>query len=446
MHTEPEVTEEAPSGWRRLLGEVLRRDRTGRRPAWPRPRVLVAESLATLVLTGAAVYQGTVASLGSGSMDSVPPIPPPPGAAPGGPICYPVPPDGGTPIPLEGRDFVLLLLTTLPLLARRRYPLTVYWLVLIAALSAQGYSSWPTLVGLAAAAWSAIRYSATPRSVFGSLLLGGVLALSGLGSSDGGNLDATRPLVLVNVVGLLVASFQFYRQGVRDHAQRLADLERDQAEATAKALEEERARIAAELHDVVTHNVSMMVIQAGAGRRVLDSGDPEQAREALLAVESAGRAAMAELRHVMGLLAVSGGVEAVDELEPQPGLDQLEQLVARVRAAGLPVELALALPEEPLPSGVDLTAYRVVQEALTNAIKHAVGATATVSVAPEGDFLRIEVANTAGRPGPQAGTGGGRGLLGMRERLALYGGELDAGRRIGGGYQVKARLRWRAVG
>lgn len=151
----------------------------------------------------------------------------------------------------------------------------------------------------------------------------------------------------------------------------------------------QRARIARELHDVVTHNVSVMVIQAGAARKIMHIS-PDEAGEALLAVEAGGRAAMTELRHVMGLLTMGSEDEGTDEaadpadeaaeLAPQPGLDQLEALVGRVREAGLKVDLTVTGPSREIPAGVELAAYRVVQEALTNTVKHASGATATVAV------------------------------------------------------------------
>jgi len=154
-------------------------------------------------------------------------------------------------------------------------------------------------------------------------------------------------------------------------------LQREGAEAVRRAAEQERARIARELHDVVTHNVSVMVIQAGAARQVLEAS-PRQAREALLSVEASGRAAMTELRHVMGLLTADG--ETLD-LAPQPGMAELESLVGRVRASGLPVELVVTgSPDTPMPDGVVLAGYRVVQEALTNVVKHAAGSSATVRV------------------------------------------------------------------
>lgn len=229
---------------------------------------------------------------------------------------------------------------------------------------------------------------------------------------------------------------------------RLVDLEREQAEVLRGAVEQERARIARELHDVVTHNVSVMIIQAGAARTVMKSS-PELAGEALLAVEAGGRAAMTELRHVMGLLTPDSedrGTEQEEEtdshagLAPQPGLEQLDTLVGRVRDAGLPVALTVSGPPRPLPPGVELTAYRVVQEALTNTVKHASGATAAVTVDYGPERLRVEVTDTGGHRGGGALAGNGRGLIGLRERLAVYEGTLNTGRRLNGGYRVEALI------
>jgi signal transduction histidine kinase len=210
-------------------------------------------------------------------------------------------------------------------------------------------------------------------------------------------------------------------------------VEADKEAATRRAVQEERARIARELHDVVTHNVSMMTVQAGAARKVMDSA-PDQAREALLAVEAGGRAAMSELRHVMGLLTMP---EAVD-LAPQPGLDQVAALAGRIRDTGVPVELVVSGTPVPLPPGVDLAAYRVVQEALTNTVKHAAGASVAITVDYRPGEVRVEVADTGGVPSPAAASGNGRGLMGLRERLAVYDGTLDAGPRGTGGYRVRA--------
>jgi signal transduction histidine kinase len=183
-----------------------------------------------------------------------------------------------------------------------------------------------------------------------------------------------------------------------------------------------------------------MVIQAGAARKIMDA-DPEQAREALLAVETGGRAAMSELRQVMGLLTTDAEGPDGDpsaDLAPQPGLTRLETLVAGVRQSGMAVELTVTGQPRPVPPGVELAAYRVVQEALTNTVKHASGASAEVIVEYSADQLRVEVADTGGRPSTSASTGNGRGLIGLRERLAVYGGTLHTGPRPRGGFRVTA--------
>jgi signal transduction histidine kinase len=206
-------------------------------------------------------------------------------------------------------------------------------------------------------------------------------------------------------------------------------------------VERERARIARELHDVVTHNVSMMTVQAGAARKVM-ARSPGLAEEALLAVEAGGRAAMAELRHVMGLLTMATGPEgpAGPELAPQPGLDQVGTLAARVRDTGMPVELAVSGSPVPLPPGVDLAAYRVVQEALTNTVKHASGASVDILVDYKPSRLSLDIADSGGVPGQSAASGNGRGLIGLRERVSVHGGTVSAGPRAHGGYRVQVEI------
>ncbi|MFD7118276.1 sensor histidine kinase [Streptomyces sp. NPDC059922] len=232
-------------------------------------------------------------------------------------------------------------------------------------------------------------------------------------------------------------------------------LERERESAARTAVDTERARIAQELHDIVSHNVSLMVVQAGAAREVLDTL-PDEAAAALLAVEGAGRDAMTELRHLLGLLAPSQDGEDGDDhgagaLSPQPSLSRLSPLIDRIAFAGLPVEVRVSGEPRPLPAGVDLTAYRIVQEALTNALKHGSGGKAEVTVRYADHCLRVEVLNggpsvlsgdrpAPGEPAPAGRGGAGRGLLGLRERVAVYGGELDARRRLGGGYRVRARI------
>ena len=220
----------------------------------------------------------------------------------------------------------------------------------------------------------------------------------------------------------------------------MEDLEEQSESATLRAVEQERARIAAELHDVVSHNVSVMVVQAGAARKVLDKS-PDLAREALLAVEDSGRAAMAELRHVMGLLTMTsqGGDPAGSaDLARSRVWSRSRHWSSASATAACALDLAIEGDVIPLPSGLDLAAYRVVQEALTNAVKHAVGALIRVTLDYSPQRLKVDVVDTGGSASSSAATGNGRGLAGLRQRLAVYGGTLSAGPRLTGGYMVSA--------
>ena len=202
-------------------------------------------------------------------------------------------------------------------------------------------------------------------------------------------------------------------------------------EEVARAAADERRRIAREMHDVVAHSVSVMVVQAGGARRILDQ-DPARAVEAAAHIEDVGRAALAEMRRLLGVLHHS------DERAPQPTLRELDRLVERTRAAGLPVSLTVEGEPQSLPAGMDLAAYRVVQEALTNAIKHAGAAPTEVTVRWEPEHLELEIVDNGALAAN--GSGGGHGLVGMEERVRLYDGELRAGHRAGGGFEVVARL------
>ena len=210
------------------------------------------------------------------------------------------------------------------------------------------------------------------------------------------------------------------------------------------AVAEERGRIARELHDVVAHSVSVMVVQAGAARRSV-AGNPDQATTALTQIEATGRQALAEMRRLLGLL--RDGQDGTAALTPQPSLAHLDSLLAAAREAGLPVELAVEGEPRQLPAGIDLSAYRIVQEALTNSLKHAGPAQATVRVRYGRKALEVQVWDD-GRGAPREAAdpngraeGDGHGLIGMRERVALFGGSLEVGtRRPGRGFLVAARL------
>ena len=200
------------------------------------------------------------------------------------------------------------------------------------------------------------------------------------------------------------------------------------------AVSDERARIARELHDVVGHSVSVMTVQASAARRLLRPHQ-EKEREALLVVEQTGREALAEMRRMVGVLRRP---EEAPALAPQPSLEQIERLVEQTREAGLPVDLRIEGEPVPLPAGLDLTAYRLVQEGLTNTLKHAQAQRAEVVVRYDEGYVELTVSDD-GQGGGNGG-GSGHGLVGMRERVSVYGGELEAGPRAGGGFRLRARL------
>jgi signal transduction histidine kinase len=211
-------------------------------------------------------------------------------------------------------------------------------------------------------------------------------------------------------------------------------LEAARRAAAERAVAEERQRIARELHDVIAHSVSVMTVQAGAVRRLLQ---PEQERErlALETIEATGREALTEMRRLVGLLREQG---ASADFAPQPSMRAVDVLVGTVREAGLPVELAVEGQPAELPPGVDLAAYRVIQEALTNALKYAGPANAWVTVRWRDRELEVEIAND-GRSA-SGGDGGGQGLVGLRERVSLVGGRIASGPRPGGGFVVTAHL------
>ena len=214
------------------------------------------------------------------------------------------------------------------------------------------------------------------------------------------------------------------------------ELERE--EQARVAVVEERARIARELHDAVAHSVSVMVLQAGGVRRLLGN-DPEREREreALAGVEQTGRQAVQELHRMLGILRKA---DPGAELAPSPSLRRVEELVTQVRTAGLETNLTIEGEPVELPTGVDLTAYRVVQEALTNTLKYAGQAHATVRISYEPNEVVLCVEDDGGEAGEAVAEGGGYGLVGMRERAELFGGELEAGPTAGGGWLVRARL------
>lgn len=214
--------------------------------------------------------------------------------------------------------------------------------------------------------------------------------------------------------------------------------DRERAERARQEVREERVRIARELHDVVAHSLTVITVQAGVGRRLMARW-PEEASEALASIESIGRTAQDELRVVLGLLR-DEGTEAASVSAPAPRLTDLKDLTETVRDSGNPVDLRVSGTDRALSPSLELSLYRVVQEALTNVVKHAPGARAAVDLAVSGDEISLEIANEPGAPGVTAGQGPGHGIVGMRERVAAFGGRLSAAPRADGGFQVTARI------
>jgi signal transduction histidine kinase len=325
------------------------------------------------------------------------------------------------------------LLMTLPLAWRRRAPLAVVVIVMAALIfESLAVGSAPT-PDSPLIAWLLAIYSVAAHCDRRRALVGGAVSLIA-GTVWIGLDDVFFPIVVFGgawLAGRLVRQRQVHAVTLQERA---AALERAREANARAAAADERARIARELHDILAHSLSLIVVQAGAERMALGT-DRAATGEALDAIERTGREALAETRRLLGI--VRGDGEA---LRPQPTLADLEELVSQVRDRGLPVELRIEGEAVSVPPGIALSAYRIVQEALTNVIKHAGPARAHVVVRYEQRELELEVADD-GR-GPSAGTaaGNGHGLVGMRERVALYGGDLAASAGSGGGFVVRARL------
>lgn len=366
----------------------------------------------------------------------VPPVPDFPGTgdAPRSPVTPldPRPPEearerGG----IDDSVLLVNMIAGAAVAVRRRWPMGAFAAAAAALFVIQGGLLWPGFLAVLICAYSAVAYGRSVRWAGALLSVAAVVSASLFAQSIPQMPGWASPFAVLLPAGLFAAALRSARERADAAARRAAALEQEQAATARAAMAEERARIARELHDVVSHHVSVMVVQAGAAGKVIGQR-PDLAAGALSAIEDSGRAAMAELRHLLGLMA-----PVDDRLHPQPGLRELDTLVDAVRAAGQPVTLRRDGAE--VPEGVDLTAYRVVQEGLTNALRHAPGARTAVHIRRDGADLLVEVSNeaAAGEPG---GPGAGRGLLGLRERLRLHDGTLQAGAAPGGGFRLTARI------
>ncbi len=332
-----------------------------------------------------------------------------------------------------GRAVPVNLLAALPLAVRRRLPYTAFVIAFGVVLWVADGLAWPGFLALLILAYSVVAHGRRLWLSLALLAVAAIIAASVFATSIPPMPGWFSPFAILAPIGLAAATIRSTRARADASARRAVALEHEREAVARAAIAEERARIARELHDVVSHHVSVMVIQAGAAGKVLDAR-PDLAAAALRAIENSGREAMGELRHLLGLVAPLD-----DRLHPQPGLDELDALVGAVRAAGQPVTVHRA--DGPMPAGVDLTAYRVIQEGLTNALRYAPGALTEIELRRDGDMLVVEVRNDRppGEPGEPTG-GTGSGLIGLAERIRLHHGTLESGRRVGGGFRLVARI------
>ncbi|WP_133902033.1 sensor histidine kinase [Actinophytocola oryzae] len=408
---------------------------------WPRPRPTAAEQrtdrlVALVVLAGAMIVIVLVNSVGAFAFGAAPSL-------------------------VEQLLWGAAL--SLPLAVRRRYPLAVVIVVSVAFIVAQwrqlGDNTTPSVALFLAVytvgAWERNRVVARWSRAGVILVMCAWLGVAFYEAFRGprpdfsdaaGPLDPFVAALMLNLVINIVYFVTAYLFGnmawlsARRQAEleyRAAQLRRSQEQNTRGAIVAERLRIARDLHDVVAHHVSVMGVQAGAARRVLDK-DPDLAREALRTVEETARSAIGELRGLLGVLRAEDAEPVETTHGASPGLEQLDELVTNARAAGLEVTHGVYGEPRPVPESVALSAYRVVQEALTNVVKHAGARNAEVRVRYLDNALEVEVTDD-GR-GPLGAGAGGFGLVGMRERVAVHGGELDAGPRRDIGYRVRANL------
>jgi len=334
---------------------------------------------------------------------------------------------------------VVLAAALIPLAWRRRAPLVVLVVNVVAVtVFSVGFGDWGSFQLFAAillTLFSVAAYADARRAAIGAAIAAVLVVPEMIGKFVAGDPLAELPGPFVALGAVWLGGRAIARRRVE--AERLTELaleleQRNEADALA-AVGAERTRIARELHDVVAHAVSVIVVQAQAADRVLE-GEHLSARESLQAIESTARTALVEMRRLLEML------RAEDDdpgFAPQPGLEHLDVLVKQVREAGLDVDLRIEGEQRVLPAGVDLSAYRIVQEALTNTLKHAGPAHALVTLRYGPGKIEVEVVDDGARAGP---AGRGHGLLGIRERAAVVGGRVETGPRSGRGYAVRASL------
>ena len=329
----------------------------------------------------------------------------------------------------------LVLLTVLPIAVRRYWPLQVFVVMLASAVVLD--LAWHTFpaVGPIVGLYTVATQCERRRAVAAGAIAAVGIAVALIGERPSNLLAGIAAYALFAAAWILGDNLRVRRAYLSELEERAARLEREREQNARRAVADEQARIARELHDVIAHNVSVMVVQAAAAGEVFDT-QPKRAREALSSIETTGREALAELRRLLGAVDSS---RTPSQLAPQPGLDRLESLIEGVRSAGLRAELTVHGARRDLPAGIDLAAYRVVQEALTNTLKHARAGRVAVAVEYGVDALSVDVSDD-GVGAAAAADELGRGIIGMRERVALYGGDLSVRSDPAGGFRVSARF------
>jgi signal transduction histidine kinase len=346
------------------------------------------------------------------------------------------------PPPLSPVGYAVLLAHVLPIPLRRRFPRTVLAVALVSGAAFRHLGVPPFVTGPVVLLPIYSVAAQCPRPTSLAVLGAAVLALATVGLDAGG--WVTWALVFGGAwsLGHYVRTRRLYTAALEERAR---ELERAREELARQAVAEERLRIARELHDVVAHSMSVIAVQSGVGAHVIDS-QPDEARKALAAIEATSRSALREMRRLLGVLRDEPASPA--SLAPAPRLSDLDGLVAQVADAGLLVDVQVDGARPEVPAGVDVTAYRIVQEALTNVIRHAGTQRARVAIRYREQEVAIEVTDD-GRgapPGDGPLSRGGLGIAGLRERVAVYGGELEAGPRPEGGFRVAARLPFEGAG
>ena len=337
-------------------------------------------------------------------------------------------------------DAILVPITTVPLALRRYRPIAVLAITVSAETLLLLFSDRVQIpLGVIVALYTVASRCDRPVSIRAAEWAA-LPILVGVVVNSGPHLGHIIPEFTVFAIAWVLGdNIRTRRAYLAELEARAARLEREREERDERAVAEERSRIARELHDVIAHNVSVMVVQAAAGEEVFDT-DPGRARESLAAVASTGRAALTELRRLLGVIRSDEEGENAPAYAPQPGLEYLDDLLRQVRETGLNVELSVLGEPRALPEGAGLCAYRIVQEALTNTLKHAEASRARVSLRYVADALELQVLDDGRGAPPVNGEGAGHGLIGMRERVALFGGELSARSRAGEGFEVVARI------